>query len=102
MRCLLMLVAIVLLIAWLAPSRTKLHGLALQALDSSLLCGLSGDDLDDERTDDEENAVASPPPPPPAPRLRREVGSRGSTEPTAKRRRVTPFQAEFVAAARDW
>ena len=102
MRCLLMLLAILLFCAWLAPSTTKLHGLALQALDSSLMCGPGGDDPDAERTDDEEKAVAPLPPRPPPPRQRREVGIRGSTESTAKRRRVTPFQAKLVAAAQDW
>ena len=61
MRCLMMLVAILLFCAWLAPTKTKLHGLALQALDSSLMCGLGSDDLDAERKDDEEKAAAPPP-----------------------------------------
>ena len=41
LRCLLVLIFITLLYAWLAPSKT-LRDSALQALDSSVLCGLGG------------------------------------------------------------
>ena len=48
LRCPLVLMFIALLCAWLAPSKT-LRDSALQALDSSVLCGLGGLDTEDER-----------------------------------------------------
>ena len=93
LRCLLVLMAIMLLCAWLAPSK-KLRDSALQALDSGVLCGMGG--LDSEETEGEERAAAPF-------QQRHEVSSRTSAAPTAtKRRRVTPFQAKIVAAAQDW
>ena len=88
LRCLLVFLAAVLLCAWLSPSK-KLRESALQALDSSLRCGL--DSLDTEHT---ENAEASAVPL----QRRREVVSRTSTASTSTRRkRVTPFISKKVA-----
>ena len=91
LRCLLALLAIALLCACLCPSNT-LRASALQALDSSMLCGLGG--FDTEETEDAKEDDA-----PPFQRRSegREVGSWST-----KRRRVTPFQAKIVAAAQDW
>ena len=88
LRCFLVFLAAVLLCAWLSPSK-KLRESALQALDSSLRCGL--DSLDAE---DVENAEAAA-----VPLQRREVGSRPSAAPTStKRKSVTPFISKKVAA----
>ena len=93
LRCFFALMAIVLLCAWLAPSKT-LRDSALQALDSGVLCGMGG--FDAEETDGEERAAAPF-------QQRHEISSRTSAAPTStKRRRVTPFQAKMVAASQDW
>ena len=92
LRCLLVFLAAVLLCAWLSPSK-KLRESALQALDSSLRCGL--DSLDDaELIENAETAAA-------ASQRRREVSSRPSAAPT-KRKRVTPFISKKVAARQEF
>ena len=75
LRCLLVFLAAVLLCAWLSPSK-KLRESALQALDSSLRCGL--DSLDAEHTENAEAAAV------PLQR-RREVSSQPSAAPTSTR-----------------
>ena len=92
LRCFFALMAIVLLCAWLAPSKT-LRDSALQALDSGVLCGMGG--LDAQETEGEERAAA--------PFQQKHESTRTSATPTStKRRRVTPFQAKIVAASQDW
>ena len=93
LRCLLVFLAAVLLCAWLSPSK-KLRESALQALDSSLRCGL--DSIDAEYT---ENADAAAVPL----QRRREVSPRPSAAPTSTRRkRVTPFISKKVAASQQF
>ena len=93
LRCLLVFLAAVLLCAWLSPSK-KLRESALQALDSSLRCGL--DSLDAEHTENAEAAAVSL-------QRRREVSSRSSAVPTStKRKRVTPFISKKVAASQQF
>ena len=96
LRCLLVLTAIALAIAWLSPA---LRESALQALDSSVLCGLGGLGTEEETEDAKEEDTA------PFQRRRegREVSCSWSAAATStKRRRVTPFQAKMVAASQDW
>ena len=89
LRCLLVLMFIALLCAWLSPSKT-LRDSALQALDSSVLCGLGG--LETKEMEAAENATA------PLQR-RREISFRTSTASTSTRRkRVTPFISNKLAA----
>ena len=92
LRCLLVFLAAVLLCAWLSPSK-KLRESALQALDSSLRCG-----LDSLAAEDAENAEAAAVPL----QRRRQVSSWSAAPTSTKRRRVTPFQAKKIAAAQDW
>ena len=88
LRCLLVLMFIALLCAWLAPSKT-LRDSALQALDSSVLCGLGG--LDTEETEAAERA--------PAPLQRRhEVPQTSGASTSTRRKRVTPFISKKIAA----
>ena len=91
LRYLAVLLAVALLCAYLAPNNT-LRESALQALDSSLLCSLGG--FDTEETDVEEEAAA------PFQRRRegREVSSRPVASMSMKRRRVTPFISNKMAA----
>ena len=95
LRCLLVLMAIALAIAWLSPA---LRESALQALDSSALCGLGGLDTEEETEDAKEEDAT------PFERRRegREVSSWSTAPRSTKRRRVTPFQAKIVAASQDW
>ena len=94
LRCLLVFLAAVMLCAWLSPSK-KLRESALQALDSSLRCGL--DSLDAEHIENADTAAA------PLQR-RHEVSSRSSAVPasTTKRKRVTPFISKKVAASQQF
>ena len=92
LRCLLVFLAAVLLCAWLSPNK-KLRESALQALDSSLRCGL--DSLDAEHIENAETAAVSL-------QRRREVSSRSSAVPTSKRKRVTPFISKKVAASQQF
>ena len=86
---LLVLMGTVLLCAWLAPSKT-LRDSALQALDSSVLCGLGG--LDTEETEAAESA--------PAPLQRRHevVPQTSGASTSTRRKRVTPFISKKIAA----
>ena len=91
---LLVLMGIVLLCAWLAPSKT-LRDSALQALDSSVLCGLGG--LDTEETEAEESA--------PAPFQRRHevvVPQTSGASTSTRRKRVTPFISKKIAAGQQF
>ena len=94
LRCLLVFLAAVLLCAWLSPNK-KLRESALQALDSSLRCGL--DSLDAEHIENAETAAVHL-------QRRREVSSRSSAVPTSttKRKRVTPFISKKVAASQQF
>ena len=97
MICLIViLAAIALLCAWIAPG-SGLGASAAQALDSSvfMISQFGRRSLGDD--EEEEPPVVL------RPAARSQVVSRtAAPNPAVKRKRVTPFQAKLVAAAQDW